>query len=261
MHPLFFGDSEKMLFGIYHQPAAQNIRDIAIVLCYPGPQEYMRAHWAIRRLAGLLCQTGFATFRFDYFGMGDSSGEGGEGDVSQWKADIHMAADELMEMADVREVSIVGLRLGGALAVAACNEGLHVRDLVLWDPVVSGKQYVKELQGLHSRVVSDMEGSVRDRDTDELLGFPFPSEMKKGIERIDLLNSPPCGSERVFLIVSEERKEYHDLRIKLSTDRPQFEYSLVPDGNQWCEFENFYAVLMVNDILHEIVGKLAGKNR
>lgn len=261
MIPLHFGSPGEPLFGVFDEPATRLKRDVGILLCYPIGLEYMRSHWAIRRLAGFLCQAGFSTFRFDYFGTGDSSGEGGEVDVSQWKADIHMAAHELMEMADVRELSIVGLRLGGALAAEACNEGLHARDLVLWDPVVRGNHYIREVQNLHSKVVADIKGSAGGSDPEDLMGLPFSPELKMGIQRIDLLCSPPCVSERVLLVVSEERKEYDDLRVKLSKERSQFEYSLVPDGNQWCEFENFYAAVIVNDILHEIVGKLAAKNR
>ena len=79
MQPAFFGTSDKPLLGLYHPPTGPRAREVGVLLCYPGPQEYMSCHWAFRKLAALLAREGFHCFRFDYYGTGDSGGEGEDG--------------------------------------------------------------------------------------------------------------------------------------------------------------------------------------
>src|SRR5215217_413896 len=86
MNPLYFGSSQKPLYGVYHPPKSQPgrpVRTTGVVLCYPLGQEYMRAHRAFRQLATLLTKSGFPVLRFDYYGTGDSGGDGDAGDVDK----------------------------------------------------------------------------------------------------------------------------------------------------------------------------------
>jgi alpha/beta superfamily hydrolase len=118
MNPIFFGPSERQLYGVYHPPRGAP-RDLGVLLCYPAPQEYMRTHWAMRRLATLLSQRGFHVLRFDYYATGDSAGESSEAALGTWSRDIGLAASELRDVAGVGTVSAVGLRLGATLAAQA----------------------------------------------------------------------------------------------------------------------------------------------
>lgn len=257
MNPYFFGDSGRPLFGIYHPPNSHSVRDVGVLLCYPMPQEYMRTHWAFRKLSNLLSNEGFHVFRFDYFGTGDSAGDSNECDVSQWKADIRAAVDELKDMSRVKKVSIVGLRLGAALAAEASTEGLNVQNLVLWDPVVSGKSHIYELKAMHDHLFPDFQEEGMKENFDELLGFPFPSEMRAAIEHIDLLELSQCVTERALLIVSEERTEYLQLRDQLIATGVQLDYRVIPDAGDWGKTEMFDQALLVNDILQGITAGLA----
>jgi len=66
--------------------------------------------------------------------------------VQGWKADIETAMDELRHITDLQQVTLVGLRLGATLAAAvAADRQSDVDELVLWDPVVSGPEYLAEL--------------------------------------------------------------------------------------------------------------------
>ena len=73
MKPLFFGEANRRLYGVYHPPAKPSRH--AVLLCYPGMQEYNAAHWMFRRLATSLSREGHHVLRFDYYGTGDSDGE------------------------------------------------------------------------------------------------------------------------------------------------------------------------------------------
>jgi len=258
MEPFFFGNSGKTLFGVYHQPVAQNIRDMGVVLCYPGPQEYMSAHWAFRRLAGLLSQSGFHVLRFDYFGTGDSSGESTRANIAQWRTDIGTAVKELVDMSRVRGVSLMGGRLGAALAVQATIGEIRLKNLVLWDPVVIGEAYIRELRALHEKFFAAICDGSEKREFTELLGYPVSAAMISEIEKINLLKQPHCMAEKVFIIASEERKEYLELATEYETRGTAFEYRFVPDSTKWGSGEDFDQALLLNDVIHEIVAVIAG---
>jgi pimeloyl-ACP methyl ester carboxylesterase len=256
MHPLFFGDSQKPLFGLYHRPWGQNIRDVGIVLCYPGPQEYMTAHWAYRRLAGILSKSGFHVLRFDYFGTGDSAGESLEGNISQWKRDVGTAARELIDMSGAKSISLVGARLGAALAAQAAIEDIYLRDVVLWDPVINGRAYLEELKALQRHLFPSKAEEFEKNG--ELLGYPISPAMVTGIEEVDLLVHPPPGGERVSLVVSEERKEYRHFAESFRSRGRMIDYRHVPDSTEWGKAEDLIQASLLNNVIREIEAVLAG---
>ena len=148
MNPFFFGTRQRRLFGVYSpaRASASGSGTKAVLLCPPWGQEYLRAHRAMKQLATLLNQAGVHVLRFDWFGTGDSAGEMLDASLAGWQADIETAIDELKDTTDAARVGLVGLRLGGMLAAGvAARRRKDVDSLVLWDPVVSGEGYLKEL--------------------------------------------------------------------------------------------------------------------
>jgi len=211
MKPLFFGEAERRLYGVYH-PAAKASRH-AVLLCYPGMQEYNAAHWMFRRLATSLSREGHHVLRFDYFGTGDSDGESDVTTPESAVADVHTAIRELCDLSRAREVSLVGLRFGAACAALACAGGFTARQLVLWDPVIHGRDYVRELETLDERRNLVLLHAARTRGRrDELLGFPFSKQVRAGTEAIDLTTGPSVQSRRAVVLSSEERDEHRALR-------------------------------------------------
>jgi len=83
METFYFGESPKQLYGAYHPPRDFNDRKVAVVLCYPIINEYLRAHRAFVRLATQLATEGFHVLRFDYFGCGDSYGDDDDGNLTE----------------------------------------------------------------------------------------------------------------------------------------------------------------------------------
>ncbi|MET0795517.1 MAG: alpha/beta fold hydrolase [Polyangiaceae bacterium] len=211
MKPLFFGEAERRLYGVYHPPAKGSRH--AVLLCYPGMQEYNAAHWMFRRLATSLAREGHHVLRFDYFGTGDSDGESDATTPESAVADVHTAFRELRDLSRAREVSLVGLRFGAACAAMACANGVSARQLLLWEPVIHGTDYVRELETLDERRNLVLLHADRTRGRrDELLGFPFPAQIRAGTQAIDLTLGPPVKSGRVVVLSSEERNEHRALR-------------------------------------------------
>jgi pimeloyl-ACP methyl ester carboxylesterase len=207
MTPLFFGDANAALFGAYHPthatPGGMKKR-VGVLLCYPAPQEYMFAHRAFRRLAELLAQRGHPVLRFDYSGTGDSAGDLERASLGRWRSDIVVAADELTEIAGVDQVSIIGMRLGASLAACVAAEGRRFRDVVLWDPIVFGRRAVDELRAIDARRYAMSHVDREPPPRDELCGFAFPAELRRDIDRLDLLQLPRLAATNVYLLTSTE---------------------------------------------------------
>jgi len=252
VQPYFFGSSASPLFGIYHPPNSGDLNDKAVLLCYPIGHEYMRIHFVYRRLARLLSDAGCHVFRFDYFGIGDSAGESGDGDVDRWKLDICSAAQELRDISRATKISLVGVRFGATLAALTSVDLLSVHELVLWDPVVSGRKYIEELRLINDNMGYFFKSTKQEDNFDELMGYPFPPGLRKGIEEINLTTIPKYKSTKIVLITSENKEVYLQLRNKFEADNIYFEHHSVSDAHEWGKPENFNKTVLVNETLHKI---------
>jgi uncharacterized protein len=218
MKPMFFGDSQRKLYGVYNAPSGGQRRSHAVLLCYPGVQEYGTSLWGFRRLAAMLAQAGHHVLRFDYFGTGDSMGRVEDGSLSLWVEDIKQAALELHDISGARQLSIVGKRLGAALAVQACVAGVDAQRVVLWDPVVNGSDYVTELEMWDARRnLLLLHAERRGPGRTELLGYPFPNRLRQELEALRLESMLPRSQKKVGIFSSDTRKAYrilHDAYVR-----------------------------------------------
>lgn len=257
MKPLHFGTSSRLLLGMLH-PAEAPARRTGVILCNPLGQEAIRAHRAYRQLALALARARFPGLRFDYFGTGDSAGDPDEGTVEQWIEDIGTAADELKDTAGVTRVSLVGLRLGGTLALLAARARRDVDTVVLWDPVVSGGDYLEELRVTHAeyldREMSHAGMDARMAAPGEVLGFPVRGALARGIRGVELLRAPaPRVAAKIALVVS--RDGFEPLRDHLAATSGAVGWrQVVAPG--WNSDEAMNAAVVPSDILQAIVAAL-----
>ena len=260
MQVYFFGNSDSPLLGIYHPPVS-GYGQQAVLLCYPTFNEYMRTHWAFRRLAGLLSEADCHVFRFDYFGTGDSTGHGSEASVERWKADVVSAFMELKDVSVVRKISVVGARFGAALATLASTDDLEIDKLVLWDPVVSGKNYLDELIALNNSRSHIFPKISDNRAVSELMGYPFSEVLGLQIEQTDLLSMAGQRAERIFLISSEDKEEYRQMGHEFTYKPISFEHHKLNETCSWQSPEGFDQALIVNQVLVKIRDVIAGHNQ
>jgi pimeloyl-ACP methyl ester carboxylesterase len=255
MNPFYFGTSRRPLFGVYHPPRTRAPRATGVVLCYPLWQEYMRAHRAFRQLAILLSKAGFPVLRFDYFGTGDSGGDGESGDVAQWVTDVRTAIDELKDTAGVRSVTLVGLRIGAVLAAMAPADRTDVDRVVLWDPVIDGAGYVDDLIASLARDVAAGEAPAADAAGDVLgiKGFPLTRSMRDALCAVNLQSLTPVPAGRLSVIVSEEREEYAGFHRSLVQRGARAELRVVPSAGNWGEVDRWGSALLPQAIIQGIV--------
>lgn len=236
MMPFYFGPAERTVFGAFH-PALGRARHEGVVICHPFGNEYLRAYQACRRLAMSLSEAGLPTLRFDYYGTGDSAGEHHEGTPTQWRQDIETAVTELRDMAGVSHVSLVGVRLGAALAATLGSMSGSILHLVLWDPVVHGKTYVDRLTAAHTIALQHTHPRVRRRishnGTREVIGAVLSPPLLNELEDLDLCALTGIPARRVSLIVSEHRPEYAMLHQRFKDLPIDLHYGTVPTVAEW----------------------------
>jgi pimeloyl-ACP methyl ester carboxylesterase len=250
MNPFYFGSSKRPLFGIHHPPKSEVKRNRGVVLCPAIGQDYMRTHRGLKQLSIQLSKSGFHVLRFDYFATGDSGGESTEATLEQWIEDVGDAIDELKDTAGVRQVSLIGIRLGAAVAAQAAHDRPEVDSLVLWDPVVTGATYVEELASMGQP--ADVNGSVPP-GTIGVSGFPLTPGLRSDLQHIDLPGAAQSPADHVLLVVSEERDEFDQLQAHLSATTSNSSFQLVPTVANWDNVDRMGAVLLPQKIIQEIV--------
>ena len=246
MTPLFFGSSQRRLFGAYEPPRAGGKGGHAVLLCQPWGQEYIRAHRSMRRLATLLAGSGCHVMRFDYFGTGDSMGTSQEVNFGGCAQDIETAIEELRDTSGANRVVLVGLRLGATLAayVAARNKKV-IGALALWDPVVSGGEYLEELL---AHATGPAEGGGH-----QVAGFPLTESLESELRTLELSQLVAAFPARTCVIASTPLHSHEKLRAELEQQRSDIRVEEVRSLQAWVEHRDLGAGAIPTKVLETIV--------
>jgi len=202
------------LFAWLHHVGPMTPGGHGILICPPVGHEQIHSHRALRHLADSLAVAGFVACRFDYHGMGDSAGIDEDPDrVATWQRNICDAIGWLKERLGCRQISVIGLRLGALLALKAVA-GQAVSDLVLWAPVINGRQYLRELQAL------SLSGAIQSPDAQEsgdleAAGFVVTQQTAADLCELQATHSQP-GCQRVLIVARDDFSEDRRLSDHLS---------------------------------------------
>jgi pimeloyl-ACP methyl ester carboxylesterase len=162
----------------------------------------MQTHYAYRVLATQLAHAGSSVLRFDWSGTGDSAGDSGSVTFQHCRDDLQMAVQELKDISNARRISVVGFRLGATIA-ATTPFKRPLEELVLWEPVIRGHDYLEELQARERRKFGDLlepPSWWRRGRAHELLGYAMSSAHHAEIEALDLtMNATPSARHTVLV--------------------------------------------------------------
>lgn len=254
MEPIFFGPSERSLYGVYHSPASIGNQNRAVVLCYPAGHEYMRIHRAYRQLASLLSRSGFHVLRFDYSGVGDSAGEHEDIAFSDWVDDTLEAIDELQAISGVKHVDLVGLRMGALVAAKASAELNSVKRLVLWEPSIDGGELEAEMR----RYLSDKGSSLSAfEERDGALNFHGYRFSKRSLASFSEISLQSILWERMPSIYHVSSQDCY-MRVQNSTSIPDQlagEHALIGSVN-WSLLDAIGGLYLPMDAVNEIHKRL-----
>jgi exosortase A-associated hydrolase 2 len=194
-HTAFFlpaADGQR--FCIHHPARGANAHG-AVLYLHPFAEEMHKS----RRMAALqsraLSDAGFEVLQIDLLGCGDSSGDFGDASWEAWIDDARLAIGWLRQRAP-GPLWLWGLRVGGLLAADLAARLDEPPGLVLWNPVISGQQFLQQFLRL-KLAASVGEGGgkaamarIRERLTQgesvEVAGYRLSASMAQQIERTSL---------------------------------------------------------------------------
>lgn len=142
MEPFFFGPQQQ-LFGAFH-PAEGIPKQRGLLIAPPLLHEGTRAHFALRQISERCATAGFDVLRFDYSGQGNSRGASCDYSIQDWQDDLIAAADELTAISGSGVTNMVAVRFAAGLVSALIETG-KIEKLVLWDPILSGEDWLAHL--------------------------------------------------------------------------------------------------------------------
>jgi exosortase A-associated hydrolase 2 len=155
--PFFLKVPDGERFCIHHPAASAEPRGL-IVYLHPFAEEMNKA----RRMAALqsraFADAGFSVLQLDLKGCGDSSGDFADATWSGWIDDAVAAAHWLRDQGRA-PLWFWGLRTGALLATAAAVRSEQPASLILWNPVLSGSQFLSQF--LRLKVAAHLGSGAR----------------------------------------------------------------------------------------------------
>jgi len=189
--------------------------DRGVVMCAAMGYEALRAHQSWRVLAGSLAAAGLPTLRFDYPGAGDSLGDANDPILlDSWRRSIRESVAWMHETLGVREIVLIGFRIGATLA-AEVGGASHLVQLA---PVVKGSAYLRELR-LLSRMLVANGSTPHERAADEseidLEGFTTNASTLAAIKDLDLTQLSVCPAPQVLIMAESSARRIEDYAAHL----------------------------------------------
>lgn len=247
--PFFFGP-DAGLFGMYHAPSVPARR--AMLMCPPLGQDLIRCHRLYRQLAQSLAEEGMAVLRFDYHGTGDSAGGSAEVDWEHCVRDATAAAVELRRRAGVDRIVAFGARLGGSVALAAAEQA-RFSEVIAWDPVLEGADYVAELDAMQAALREDAGRFNAPRShsdvAEQWLGFDIAESLRHQLSALSVasanvptlvLDSMPASSGRGW-----ERIVSHRGRV-----------ATITPSTPWNDLERLETAILSHPLIQAVTGRL-----
>lgn len=197
LEAFFLPASPGQRFVLLHGPDEPSRLRGAVVYVHPFAEELNKSRRMAALQARAMAAAGFAVLQIDLLGCGDSSGDFGDATWEAWLADIEFACDWLVRRRPGTPLWLWGQRTGCLLANEAANRMKRPVNLLFWQPVLSGKQFLQQF--LRLRLAAEMLGNdskgvmerlrneLRQGDSVEIAGYLLSPALASGLEKAELL--------------------------------------------------------------------------
>ncbi len=244
----YFATKSAPVFAWQHFSCATITRKTIVILCYPMGYEYTHSHRSFQHWADQLAAIGCLVIRFDYSSTGDSPGRELPDDLLPiWLANITAIAEQARTAYPEHQLCLAGLRFGATLAYLAAQT-LQADHLIVWEPIVQGRRYLRELQALAKFGVDSEE---TDADYTEFAGFLMSHATAKTLKTINLMDVPLLPSTRVLCIYREDGNHNNDFTNQLQVQGIQVEIQCQPG------YEDMLAVPHQTLVPHQAIAATA----
>ena len=237
--PFWFGPRDQSLFGILTAPG-DGVVKAGVVIAPPIGREAHASRFALRALASSLGALGIVSLRFDYHGTGDSDGNMNDSALDRrWVDDTAIAVAELRSRG-VGCVSMVGERLGatiGAVCAARCE--IELTSLVLWDPSVSGRNFLRETNALEALRRTDV--ATNGDETVKTSEFVLDADRAADLRRLSIVETGdgPLAT-RVLVLTRDDRVVPEKMRTRLKG--PEVEWATADEQRAMLDVDPLFAV-------------------
>jgi len=181
----------------------------AMLYLHPFAEEMNKSRRMAAMQARALAAAGWTVLQLDLFGCGDSEGEFGSASWTQWLDDT-AAGIEWLVAETGSTPALWGMRTGCLLAVQATQRMDSIANLLLWQPVISGKRYLQQFLRLSvAAQLGNAEGAARVGTQQlrqqlgrgehvEVGGYAVAATLGLGLEASELV--PPTVPARVIWV-------------------------------------------------------------
>lgn len=201
MTPFFLETPRGRCFSLLFEAARGAAPGGALLYVHPFAEEMNRSRRAVSVAAREFSASGWTVMLVDLSGCGDSAGEFGDFSWADWLDDVACASRWLTGHTG-RPIWLWGLRTGCLLAAEAARQADALEGLLLWQPVLTGEQYLQQF--LRLKVVNEMlaDAQARKRLSDmrrrlesgecvEVSGYALSSLLTEGLSAASLGSVPP----------------------------------------------------------------------
>lgn len=119
-------------------------------------------HRLFVKAAQYFTDKGYAVFRFDFSGCGESDGDYADVTVTKQLSEVQAVLNVVSKLpqVDANNIILVGHSLGGAVASLTAAKDRRVRKLILWSPVGQPYEDITEIIGAHAMEIAARHGVV-----------------------------------------------------------------------------------------------------
>ena len=187
MEHFFLQGSAGRLYCVYHAAPTPLPGRPALLHLPAFAEEMNKARRMVAVASRKLAAHGVSVLCLDPLGTGDSEGDFGAAGWAQWLADADSAIAELRARGHER-LGVWGLRLGCLLAAEIASDASSAIDaLLLWQPVLSGEQFLNQflrlrvagdrLRGEGGESVKDLRAAIKAGTSVEVAGYEMGSAL------------------------------------------------------------------------------------
>jgi len=136
------------LSGVLHLPEGADQRKVPLIVFVHGfIGSKVGEHRLFVKAARYFTDRGYAVFRFDFSGCGESDGDYADVTVTKQLSEVQSVLNyvSMLPEIDANNIILIGHSLGGAVASITAAIDRRIRKLILWSPV--GKPY-KDIAGI-----------------------------------------------------------------------------------------------------------------
>lgn len=183
------------LFCLLHRPAGELEVKGAVLYVHPFAEEMNKSRRMAALQAKAMASAGYMVLQVDLFGCGDSAGDLADATWESWIANLVEAGAWLSAQAGVA-LCWWGLRTGALLAAEAAGRIGQPCRLLLWQPVMLGKQYLQQflrlkiaselMSGGAEGMMNRLKVQLAEEGAVEIAGYALTSSLARGLEGAEL---------------------------------------------------------------------------